>query len=429
MSRRDGEQLQDLEKARRLSLNAQECHPSKLQVIAWSIVGALIFECSWWLTGGGYSCSIPIFLALFFHCYGRQLLSASIFMVLAGNVKSNVQYAWKEERSSVVLMISYFTIKCGLMVVYPEGEMSNGSPLSLIAFTVLFISMFLVPFLCKMSCSLASNWLTSSSARNKETATASEQSRVPHSWKKTARVYLKAVTKWKASILTCLIVVIISYAFDSSITALVRFMGKGKPCWPMLKPKGTAIPSSILNTYPWHIMYPTYHPAPLLKTFIMIGRELGEVCHLLPMLIGVYTLSQIFLPPKNSFIKKALFASIAGVVLGGVTSGSFKVLFHRYRPNAYGDPYMWKGPSMTTVNHLKFSKLDLSFPAGHTTVTTAVATCWYAFSLFSFKQLCISPCFNVFILLCFYVNPLLVLVSRVSECYHWTSDATFGVSS
>ena len=416
-----GEQLQD--QGRATSLYAQECCPSKLQVVAWSIIGALIFEWSWWITGGGYGCSVPIFLALFLHCYGRQLLSASIFRVLARNAKSNMQYVWKEERSSAVLMMLYFALKCGLMVVYPEGEMSNGSPLSLITFTVLFISIFLIQFLNKM---LSSGLPSSPTVRNKETVTTA-----PHSWKKTALFYVKAVGKWKASVLICLAVVIISYAFDSNITALVRFVGKGRPCWPVLKPKNpeAAIPSSILNAYPWHTVYPTYHPAPLLKAFILIGRELGEVCHLLPMLIGVYTLSQIFLPPNNSVIKKALFASIAGVVLGGVTSGCFKVVFHRYRPNAYGDPYMWKGPSMTTVNHLKFSKLDLSFPAGHTTVTTAVATCWYVFSRFSFKQLCISPCFNMFMLLCFYVNPLLVLVSRVSECYHWTSDATFGVST
>jgi membrane-associated phospholipid phosphatase len=160
---------------------------------------------------------------------------------------------------------------------------------------------------------------------------------------------------------------------------------------------------------------------------IVIGRELGEVCRLLPMLIGTYTLSQVFLPPKNTLIKTALFASIAGVVLGGVTSGFFKILFHRYRPNAYGNPYMWTGPGVTTVNHLEFSKLDLSFPAGHTTVTSAVSTCWYAF-IVSSQQLCTSPFTNIFLFLSLYIHPFLVLLSRVSECYHWTSDATFGVS-
>lgn len=119
------------------------------------------------------------------------------------------------------------------------------------------------------------------------------------------------------------VLVVGSYIFDSNITALVRFLGKGVPCWPLFPPKdNAAVPSNILNAYPWHTVFPDYRPSALVKGLILIGRELGEVCHLLPMLIGTYTLSQIFLPPKNSLIKSALFASITGVVLGGLTSGS-----------------------------------------------------------------------------------------------------------
>lgn len=412
--------------------NRQECQPSCLQVAFCSVVGAAIFEWSWMQTGGGYHCSIPVFLALFSYCYGRQLLSPSIFRMLARNVCTNVRCMLKEEKLSVVLMVSYFSIKFGLAVLYPAGEKSNGSPISLIAFTVLFITIFLMPFMYRIICGLLLRCRSLLNAGKvvKASLTTSEKPK-PFYSRETLLFYLRVLKKWRKSILICAVLVLISYMFDSNITALVRFLGTGKPCWPLLIPsrsKAASIPVSVLNAYPWHTVYPTYHPSLLLKAFIHVGRELGEVCHLLPMLIGTYSLSQLLLPPENSIIKKALFASIAGVVLGGVTSGSFKIMFHRYRPNAYGDPYMWKGPSMTTVNHLSFSKLDLSFPAGHTTVTSAVATCWYAFSLLNCKQLCVSPFANLFFLLCFYVNPLLVLLSRVSECFHWTSDATFGVS-
>ena len=392
-------------------------------MLAWSILGAVFFECCWWSTGGGYSCALPISLALCCYCYGRELVKLSILHSMARNIKLNVAFMCSEEKRSVLLILSYFVIKCGLTVTYPKGEESNGSPLSLLVFTVLFIFIFLVPLLFEVVCFLVK---TLGRKATLYCACDSEVSQTAMHWK----LCYKTLSMWKRSILVCAVLVLGSYLFDSEITALLRFLGKGDPCWPLLVPPNPdpAIPSSILNFYPWHTAFPKYQPNSLIKELILIGRELGEVCHLLPMLIGTYTLSQIFLPPKNSLIKSALFASIAGVVLGGVTSGSFKILFHRYRPNAYGNPYMWQGPGMATVNHLKFSKLDLSFPAGHTTVTSAVATSWYVLIMLDLHQLCLSPCINILILLSLYVHPILVLLSRVSECYHWTSDATFGVS-
>lgn len=396
-----------------------KCHCG-VQVLAWSTLGAVFFECCWWSTGGGYCCSVPIFLALFSYCYGRGLVTSSILHTLARNIKVNAVFMCKEEKQSVLLILSYFSIKCGLTIAYPKGEKSNGSPLSLVLFTILFILIFLVP-------SIIGFLVRSVLSRDEDVSASSVQQH----WRPAGmRFYYEALYVWKRSILVCAVLVLGSYLLDSEITALLRFLGKGVPCWPLLGPPKAdpSIPSGMLNSYPWHTAFPEYRPSSLVTGLILFGRELGEVCHLLPMLIGTYTLSQIFLPPRNSLIKSALFASIAGVVLGGVTSGSFKILFHRYRPNAYGNPYMWQGPGMTTVNHLKFSKLDLSFPAGHTTVTSAVATCWYACIMLNLKQLCISPCINLLILLSLYIHPVLVLLSRVSECYHWTSDATFGVS-
>ena len=402
-------------------------------VLLRSILGAIIFECSWWSTGGGYRCALPIFLALFCNCYGRSLLASplTVLQMLSKNVKENVLLMYKEEKQSVVLMVSYFILKCGLKIGYPEGEKSNGSPISLIMFTFLFISIYIVPLALRGLITLVSllkNSTVSIFCNKRELSMNTVQQQ---NWKLGLKFYSRVLYSWKQSITICAILVLCSYFFDCQITALLRFLGKGKPCWPLLldpDENKEDIPQSIVNVYPWHIVFPKYHPVPLLKSLILIGRELGEVCHLLPMLIGVYILSQLFLPPENSLIKKTLFASIAGVVMGGVISGSFKILFHRYRPNAYGDPYMWKGPGMTTVNHLKFSKLDLSFPAGHTTVTSAVATCWYTFLMLSLEHVCsITSCTNLFVLLCIYANPLMVLLSRVSECCHWTSDATFGV--
>ena len=390
----------------------------KLQLLFLSLFGAVVFESAWWLTGGGYYCSLLIFLALMCYCYGRQMANLKL---LAANTKSNLISLYREEKRSILLIVSYFCIKFGLLALYPQGERSNGS---LIIFTVLFIFIFLVPSI------LSGIKLYTTAALDRCKPVISTSKRTSYqSWRSKLHSCLKVFTSWKRSILLCSILAFALYLYDSNITALLRFLGKGIPCFPLQPPsKDFDIPSDLLTiAYSWHTVFPSYQPSAVVKTFIAVGRELGEVCNLLPMLIGTYTLCQIFLPPKNSLIKKALFASIAGVVLGGVSSGSLKLLFHRYRPNAYGNPYMWTGPGMTFVNHLKFSKLDMSFPAGHTTVTSAVATCWYVFLVLSFKHSCLSPGINLFLLLCFYLNPVLVLLSRVSECYHWTSDTTFGV--
>lgn len=402
-----------------ISLGSREC----IRLLTCSFLGAVFFECCWWSTGGGYYCSVPIFLALSCYCYGKQLLSLSIPGELASNIKTNVAALCRQEKRSILLILSYFATKVGLTIAHPKGEESNGTPLSLIVFTILFICIFLVPSLLKIVWSLLKSVITCCTRSSPSSASLQEHQ------KSDLYFHHKSAFAWKKSVLVCAALVLGSYLLDSNLTAMVRFLGKGRPCWPLLLPKDkSTVPSNILNVYSWHTMFPDYKPYALVKRLILIGRELGEVCHLLPMLIGTYVLSHIFLPPKNSLIKSALFASIAGVVIGGATSASLKILFHRYRPNAYGDPYMWKGPGMATVNHLQFSKLDLSFPAGHTTVTSAVATCWYAFIMLNLRQLCVSPCINLLILFCLYIHPVFVLLSRVSECYHWTSDATFGVS-
>lgn len=344
--------------------------------------------------------------------------------VVAKNIKTNLKCLLSEEKGPVFLITSYFLVKFGLSVAHPRGEDSNGSPLSLIAFTVLFITVFAAPLVLRALCLLiggiekklpcfAGKWMPLNNCA------------FENPWKE--------VVQQKKSILICVVFVIISYIFDGDISSVIQYLGKGQACWPLLGSNPRRDENIVLNivkSYSWHGVFQNYQPLPILGGLILYGSELGEVRLLLPMLIGTYTLSQIFLPPENSLIKRILFASIAGVILGGVTSGTLKILFHRYRPNAYGDPYMWKGPGLTTVNHLSFSKLDLSFPAGHTTVTTAVATCWYQLTATcNFKNMFISNCVQFALLMCFYIHPLVVLVSRVSDCCHWTSDASFGVST
>ena len=412
----------------------QDCaNLSQRQVLVWSLVGAVIFVCSWWFTGGGYYCSLPIFAACLFYCYSSgscslRLGASGIIKLtqrLVRNTRKNVKFLFREDKRSVLLILFYLTIKVSLMAFFPATESSNGSPLSLILFTAVFISIYLLPPSFSAIFSALKSFLSCCSPWGNSKRTMSG-----NGISESMVICFKYILQWKWSLFIVGMIVMGTYLLDAELSAMIRFLGAGKSCWPILRHQGEdeeKLPVNMINTIPWHETFKDYKPPSVLGYLISYGRELGEVCHLLPLLIGTYTLAQLLLPPENSLIKKALFASIAGVVLGGITSGSFKILFHRYRPNAYGNPYMWTGPGITTVNHFKFSKLDLSFPAGHTTVTTAVATCLYVFISSNLKNIKHSRLVVILLFLCLYTHPLLVLVSRVSDCYHWTSDASFGV--
>ena len=377
----------------------------------WTATGFVVFTIVWGCTDGGYHSSIPLFLFLFVYCYGTSILTKSCCGVVMSNVIVNVKHLLKEDRQVVLLIISYFSLKVLLQVTFPEMENSNGSPLSLVLFTVLFIATYLLPtviravskicFTKKRSLLLANN----------------------------ASGFFMGLKQWKSSIVLIFCLFIITLMFDADISSVLRYVGKGIECWPVLIPLNEMdkLPYPLQHAWvkTWNIHFKNYRPSWLVEYCLHYGRELGEVSRLLPMLIGVYVLAQLLLPPDCKLVKKTLFGSITGVVMGGVVSASFKILIHRYRPNAYGNPYMWTGPGAKVVNHWQFSKLDLSFPAGHTTVTSAVATC--LFSTIVNNRNC-RKSLTVWLILCFYFYPIVVLLSRVTDCYHWSSDASFGVS-
>jgi len=327
---------------------------------------------------------------------------------------------FQEEKRVVALMISYSLLKAILQVIYPDLENSNGSPLSLVLFSVLFNVIFLLPTIIQTIVYVKRMCVV-------------QQRSSSNPIKENMSTFVAVIKKWRSSIIFTFCLFIITLIFDGDISCIFRYIAKGNSCLPLLLPlrKMSSLPYPLQYAWvqTWHKYFNGYRPSYVLNYCLHYGRELGEVCRLLPMLIGTYTLAKLMLPPDHKLIKKALFASIAGVVMGGFVSASFKIIIHRYRPNAYGNPYMWTGPGTKIVNHWKFSKLDLSFPAGHTTVTTAVATCFYSILSTNCDYAGLSRRrLNVWLIICLYMYPVIVLISRVSDCYHWTSDASFGVS-
>lgn len=391
----------------------------------WSAAGFTVFTVSWKCTNGGYTCCIPLLVLLLLYSYWSQLLNIHIFKTVFSEVKSNVSRLVHQEKRNTAFIVIYWLVKVALSTWYPEGEKSNGTPYSLVFFTIFFITLYIAP---TVICTLVN--ICISCFRKCSTYNILLRLRMN---KKISKSFFVSVGRWNKSIVLILCLVVLTYICDGDLTSILRYIVKGKPCWPLL------ISSSMRDTLPyplqhawiktWQNVFSGYKSINAVTTVMLLGREIGEVHRLLPVLIGTYVFTQLVIPHRHSCIKVSLFACITGVVLGGVTSASLKILLHRYRPNAYGDPYMWKGPGTAVVNHLSFSKLDLSFPCGHTTVTCAVATCLYQVILqVGYKIQHPSNWLKVWLLVCLYFYPIVVLVSRVSDCYHWTSDATFGVS-
>ena len=392
----------------------------------WLLTTFAVFTLSWAYTNGGYECCVPICVLIIFYCYHSHIFNPrALGKALITTIRYNILHLFKNDKRSVTLIVIYWLFKIAMVVLYPQGEQSNGSPYSLVFFTVLFLALYIVPtmvhpitYICSSSLQFLKSFYSSRKA---------------YSWsKRPFQRLLHQGWRWRRSIVIIATLVVLTYIFDADITSILRYIGKGKPCWPLLAPRQMkkTLPYSFQHARlsNWHVFFTGYKPSMFIKRIISLGREMGEVCRLLPVLIGTYIFVQLLVPREYTYLKHTLFACIAGVILGGCTSGSFKVLLHRYRPNAYGNPYVWKGPGTTVVNHFKFSKLDLSFPAGHTTVTSAVATCLYQAAVHALRPTNqMSMWLRLWIGLCTYFYPMVVMLSRVSDCYHWSSDTVFGV--
>ena len=335
--------------------------------------------------------------------------------------KGKILVLIQEEKRSILLLSSYWLFLLILSFWFPYLESSNGSPYSLIFFTATFILIYIVPTLVGVLILPLSIFLRWEGGMIYGKKTKSD---------------IRAIfsVTWKQKITICILagIVLLLFVVDGDVTCVIRYTMNGKPCWPVLIPQLTRshLPYPLQHAWikSWHKFFIGYSPG-ITQVFIQkFGRDLGEVRKLLPVLIGVYVVSLLTLPSKFTLLRRTLFSCVAGVVLGGLSSAFLKILLHRYRPNAYGDPYKWSGPGTAVVNHMAFSKLDLSFPAGHTTITSAVATCLYVGFLQSVKA-STSVVWKVCIALLLFSFPIAVLVSRVGDCYHWTSDATFGVCS
>ena len=169
---------------------------------------------------------------------------------------------------------------------------------------------------------------------------------------------------------------------------------------------------------------------------------LGEVPFVLPSVFVLYVTAHFILggrPRKRILLQAPLIAT----VYAGVTSALIKGLVHRERPMSFGDPLIFSGPSLQWRSVQGFSKLDMSLPSGHVSVTLAVAHCLHRLWLVDHGAMATSrtdasnrpqarmgkirSLVTTFIRsAAFYVLPCVTAISRASRCAHWPSDTIIG---
>ena len=384
----------------------------------WLTLGFVAFSIMRVVSDGGYASSVPLFLVLAVYCY--QSVSReerNIFSYIFTTIKSNLSHIVYNERRVLMLMMVHWLFKLSLLLWYPQGDERLDAPYSLIFFSCAYTVLFILPPLLWALFTTITGYLHTIFQSKFSTSPLCSRS-----------VIFRTINRWKRSSVVIVLLVLLMYVIDSDVTYVLRYLCWGKPCWPVL------VPSIMHDTAPlqyawiktWPTIFSGYQPCPLITFILFIGREM-EINTVLPVLIGIYVLSQIFLPQENASTKRTFFGCIAAVVMSGLCSGMLKLLFHRCRPMAYGNPYMWSGPGLPAVHHPEHSKLDLSFPAGHPTVTTAMATCLHQALSKGMSAHTGSNWLWWWMTVLLYFYPVVVLVNRVSDCYHWPSDVVFGV--
>ena len=121
---------------------------SERKWMCWIFVGLLYFTLSWKYTIGGYLCSALLFPLLLVYTYYYSFDKCHPFQFVIyvfSNIKDNIRYILQMERKPLILLLAYTVTKVILYLFYPKLERSNGTPMSLILFTVYFIAIYIFP--------------------------------------------------------------------------------------------------------------------------------------------------------------------------------------------------------------------------------------------------------------------------------------------
>jgi len=242
-----------------------------------------------------------------------------------------------------------------------------------------------------------------------------------------------ALWSWLASSETLISVMLfmgvcLAYWIDADIINAVQHLLGMSSCNPVLETQPLyrdLLPASHRITDRWNASESIPSVIKAIRGVMMDnGEHLGSMNTFLPTLIGLYLLSRVFLPDRHSMVVMTLFYTVQVTCVAGMVSASLKHIGHRFRPTAFSSPYVWLGPGHNLSLGHGYSGLDCSFPSGHATVTTAVATVIFLTLINQFTLTLLSMMVLVVMI---YWFSFLVMINRVSHCEHWPSDVLFGV--
>lgn len=143
--------------------------------------------------------------------------------------------------------------------------------------------------------------------------------------------------------------------------------------------------------------------SPFTRTVSSVATTFGDPWYVIPALGTTYILAEIF-PDRK--LRKTTLLSLESLLISGLFVQTLKFTFHRHRPDQYFLYDQFDGPS--------FSSRNLSFPSGHTAVAFSVLT---VFASEYADEPGVAPIA--------YTLATLVMLSRVHDFTHWSSDAFF----
>lgn len=354
-------------------------------------------------------CSLPLFLCLLVVLYcssGSRGEGGTREGVIRSSIVNSFYWIWATDKRLILLLLVFGTYRLLMNINKPSLEARKGGAYSLILFTALICLLYVLPdklmllwsyilqFKCHR-CSIVWSLLISS-----ETLVS----------------------------LMLFLGVCITYLIDADVIKIVQHLLGMSSCYPLLETQPLyrdLLPVNERITEHWNASNSIPFVIVMLRNVLMTdGEYLGSMNTFLPTLIGLYLVSRVFLSDRYSMVVVTLFYMVQVACVAGMISAALKHIGHRFRPSAFSSPYVWLGPSHQLSLGHGYSGLDCSFPSGHATVTTAVASIVFLtlsnhFTIFLFS--------TVALVITVYWFSFLVMMNRISHCEHWPSDVLFGV--
>ena len=377
-------------------------------VLLWTLTCNVVFTVMLYFTGGGFICSLPLFLCLlvilYWSNYGRGE-SITREGVIRSSIVNSCYWIWATDKRLILLLLVFGTYRLLMNINNPSLEARKGGAYSLILFTALMCLLYVLP----------------------------DKTMLLWSYIVQSRCY--GSTFWSLLLSSEMFIsvmlflgVCLAYLIDADIIKIVQHLLGMPSCYPALETQSSysdLLPANQRITDRWNASNSIPFVVMVIRDVLMSdGEYLGSMNTFLPTLIGLYLVSRLFLSDRYSTVVMTLFYVVQVTCVAGMVSAAFKHIGHRFRPSAFSSPYVWLGPGHRLSLGHGYNGLDCSFPSGHATVTTAVASVVF----FSIINNFTVPLFSMVLLfMTIYWFPLLVMINRVSHCEHWPSDVLFGV--